>query len=306
MFSRPGRGAGLLALALLAATLLAPLAASDHAYSHRYIIYGRVVDANGDPVPGLTVRLSLQELETEGNCANQPGTDTDAFGITTSRPVTNQFGEFTFCSHVHVMYRPEPGRALFDIPEANFSEEVTLDPYYRTSFVPLKLPTVREDANKTAAQTSYTVLGRLWREGSARTHVESIRVFGDTVDNAPVNVTLEADGQTTRLNTTTNNYGDFAIRIPVAARPTSGKVIVEAEGRTYEQSIDPAVGATAFKIEVPADTTFGIRSDIVYAVLGVLGAAAVVVLAVVGFRKAAARREAEAVRASSQRKRANK
>lgn len=304
MSSRGGAKAGLLALALLASSLLLPLAASDHAYSHRYIIYGRVIDANGNPVPGLTVNFGLKDLETEGPCANQPGTETEAFGRTEDKRVTNPWGEFMFCRHVHSMSRAIPGTAVLLIPEANnFSKEVELDPYYRVSFVSLQLPDVRPDA--TTEVKDYTVLGRLWTEGDAKTHVEGIRVFGETYNNGPVNVTLEVPGQEPiHANTTTNNYGDFAIRIPVTAKPSGGFVTIEANGHTYREAVDPTVGTTAFKVELPGSSFFS--GTVLYATLGIAAAAVIVVGAFVLFRRAAARREEEAIRSRSERRRANR
>lgn len=307
MFSRPGASVGLLVL-LLASTTLLPLAASDHAYSHRYVIYGRVVDADGNAVPGLAVSLTTRDVETEGACADQPGTDTEAFGRTMDRRVTNPYGEFMFCRHVHSMARSLPGTATIVLEGANnHTTEVRLDPYYRVSFVPITLPEVRTDANADSLSKEYTVIGRLWREGNARTHVEGIRVFGETLDNAPVNVTLEMPGaEPIRVNTTTNNYGDFAVRVPVSARPTAGSVVIEVENRTYRQDVDPKVGTTAFKTEIPAESSFGVSRTTLYAVIGVVAAAAIVAAAVIGFRRAAARREEDAVRSRTERRRANK
>jgi hypothetical protein len=307
MSPRGGAKAGLLVLALLASSLVLPLAASDHAYSHRYVIYGRVVDAAGNAVPGLTVELGLKDLETEGPCANQPETETDAFGRTEDHRVTNAFGEFMFCRHVHSMSRSVPGTAILLLPGAgNVSRELELDPYYRTSFVSIQLPDARPEANAEILAKNYTVLGRLWREGDAKTHVEGIRVFGETYDQGLVNVTLEIPGRDPiRVNTTTNNYGDFAVRIPVDAKPEGGFVTIEADGRTFREAVDPKVGTTAFKAELPSSGGF-FSATTLYAILGIVAAAAIVAGAYVLFRRAAARREEEAIRSRSERRRANK
>src|ERR1700752_1037177 len=101
-----GAKAGLLALLLFAGMTLLPVAAADHSYSHRYIIYGRVLDANHDPVQGVTVNVGYDSVfqgTLEGACANQPGTETEAFGRTQNIPVTNAWGEFMVCFHKHGM-----------------------------------------------------------------------------------------------------------------------------------------------------------------------------------------------------------
>lgn len=303
MRNRLGMGIGLALMVLLTTTLL-PLAASDHAYSHRYIIYGRVVDANGDPVPALNVRLGFEDVTgIEGNCANQPGTETEAFGRTETRQVTNEHGEFIFCTHVHSLARSIPGNSILSVEGINVTTEI--DVYYRTSYVVVKLPDVRENANKNVRDTTYTVLGRLWRETSSD-RVEGIRVFGETVDNVPVNITLNYDGKTVTLNTTTNNYGDFAVRVPVESRPTSGTVLVEAVGETHSAPIDPATGASQIKIETEKARSPLLTGNTLWVIVGIAAAVGIIGLSWYAFRRVAAQREEAHVRATAQRKRANK
>jgi hypothetical protein len=238
----------LLVLAPLLLVAFAPLASADHVYSHRYIVVGRLVDAAGNPVPDANVSLTLRDLTSEGPCANQPGTETEAFGRTQDRPVTNQWGEFMFCRHVHAMSRALPGTAVLRVEGANVTEEVPLDPYFRISSVVLRLPEPSPRANATALDTAYTVAGRAWQEAGAGV-VEGIRVFGTTVDRVPVNVTLERHGWTERVNATTNNYGDFSVRIPVDARMADGRILVEVGGRTFEEAIVPE-GFTFLKLNL--------------------------------------------------------
>lgn len=250
MFLRPGAKALLVALAFLAVTAL-PLVAADHAYSHRYIVYGRVVDAENDPVPGLTVDLGYEKpFEPEGTCANQPGTETEAFGPTRTTPVTNELGEFVFCFHTHAMSRTTPGMAKLRIESLDYEHNFEFDGNMRVSFIHLTLDAVHPAANKTVGSELYTVLGRAWRSSSTATSIESIRVYGDTAHNKPVNITLTYNGKDPMfVNTTTNNYGDFSIRFPVVERPTSGSVSIVIENETFTQSISPT-GASSFRAEL--------------------------------------------------------
>lgn len=296
-------GIGLALMVLLTTTLL-PLAVADHAYSHRYVVYGRVVDANGDPVPSMTVRLGFQDVTgIEGNCANQPGTETEAFGRTETRQVTNEHGEFMFCTHVHQLARSLPGAAIVSVENVNVTEEIDVN--FRTSFVVVKLPDVRENANKNVRDTTYTVLGRLWRDSSSD-RVEGIRVFGETVDNVPVNITLNYDGKTVKVNTTTNNYGDFAVRVPVESRPTSGTIVVEAVGETHTEEIDPTAGATQMKIETEKAPSALLSGNTLWVIVGIAAAVGIIGLSWFAFRRVAAQREEAHVRATAQRRRSNK
>ncbi|HWH08713.1 MAG TPA: hypothetical protein VNX21_05895 [Candidatus Thermoplasmatota archaeon] len=296
----------LLLVVLVAAVALTPLALADHAYSHRYVVYGRVVDADGNPVQGVLVNLGYRQFQAEGPCAQQPGTGTDAWERTETRPQTNQLGEFLFCFHAHDINRVEPPFGVLTIEEHNYTTEFRFDPYTRTSFVPIKLDTVVEGANAEALETTYTVQGRLWEPAGERVSVERVGVFGHTVDRAPVNITIRfADGQEITTNTTTNNYGDFALRVPIQSRPTGGEVTIEANGQTFRGDVDPTFGITFIRGEFAEP-----KSDLAKNAL--IAAGVLLGLAVVGgggwyaWRRTAERRELQEARLTSTRKRARR
>lgn len=318
MLPRSGARVALALALLVGVSYLAPLAMADHAYSHRYIIFGRVSDANGDPVPNLTVNLNYFDFKPETPCGYQPGTQTEAFGRTentppwdgVSQPVrafTNQFGEFIFCFHTHPLSRTLPGSGRLEIPEAdNFARDITFDANTRQQFVDLQLPTARDDANKLVNSAYYTVYGRLWRPDSSDPQVEGIRVFGKTLNQVPVNVTLTLDNGTVIERTAhTNNYGDFSIRLNLTAKPAGGKVKITAEGESFEAAISDKSSVTAFRAQFAKQSDpFLQTAGIVVGVIVALGA--VVGGGIYGYRKMSTRREEERIRAKSQRKRANK
>lgn len=286
---------------LLAAVALMPLAAADHAYSHRYIIFGRVVDSAGNPVPGVTAQLAFEGTETEGPCGNQPGTETQAFGATQTRPTTNEYGEFMFCAHAHRISRAEPGVSVITIPEFNVRKEVPVDPFYRHLFLPIQLDTVHPNATPEAYERSYTVQGTLWTPGDRS--VEGVGVFGATVDRTNVSVTLALPGQEpVSLQASTNNYGDFAVRFPVTSRPTAGTVTIEAGGKTFSAPVDATFAATNVRGEFPEpeDPTLR-RALLVLGALVLLGA--VGGGAVWGYRRYAEKAEVRELRARTTRKR---
>lgn len=238
----------LVPVAILLVATLVPTALADHAYSHRLVVYGRVVDANGNAYPGLTVSATPQGMETEGQCGSQPLTETDAFGPTQTKPVTNDHGEFTFCIHAHTMSRAAPGSIVIRIESQNFMQVVNVDPFLRVHYVPIKLD--RATAPNGAPIQDHTVIGRLWRPADTDTTIEGVRVFGDTIDQTPVNITLRyADGREQKANTTTNNYGDFAVRLAPLAPLEGARVIVESSGRAFEADADDDMGATFVKGE---------------------------------------------------------
>lgn len=297
----------LAALALLSLAALVPLAAADHAYSHRFIVFGRVVDAENNPVPGLTVDLGYEKPFTpEGPCANQPGTGTDAWATTSTSPITNSFGEFIFCFHTHSMSRTTPGSGVLTIDALGVEKRFEFDGYMRYSVVDIKLDSVHPEANKTALDTTYTIQGRAWQDAGTDIRVEGVRVYGDTLHNEPVELTFAYNGkEPITLNTTTNNYGDFAVRVPVSERPTSGTVTMKIKNETFTSDVDPEFGVSAFRAEVekPHDPF------VAKALIGVGIAAAVVVGGGAVWyttNKVRASREERLARERSDRRRANK
>lgn len=301
MFPRLGKAA----LLLVIVTLLLPLAVADHAYSHRYVIYGRVVDANGDPVPGLTVNIERHNFGNyEGTCADQPGTETEAFGRTQTIPVTNQYGEFMYCYHGHQIPRVDPPTATISVANTNFTKDVTFDANFRESFVAIQLPQVMDSANKQILDTSYTVLGRIWRPGDAT--LEGVSVYGLTVVQTPVNVTLTLpDGTKEKMNTSTNNYGDFAVRIPTSSRVMGGTVSYDIPDGHFEAPVNGKLGITTFQTTLPKIVDPFVRNALI-----TLGAVAVVAVGgVFGYRvvrRTAEKRDEARVRATSTRKRAQR
>jgi len=293
-----------LAMLFLAAAL--PLAAADHAYSHRYVVFGRVVDAAGNSVPGLTVDLGYEPpFEPEGPCATQPNIDTEAFGPTRTQPVTNEMGEFIFCFHTHAMSRTTPGAGIIRIDSLDLDQRFEFDGFMRYSIVTVKLPDVHPAANTTANDATYTVVGRAWQAAGTDIRIEGIRVYGDTIQNTPVEVTLAYNGQEpVTVTTRTNGYGDFAVRVPVVERATSGTVTVTIENSTFTSAVTDS-GMSAVRAEVAkANDPF-----VAKALLGVGIAAAVVVGGGAVWyttNKVRAAREERINRERSERRRANK
>lgn len=296
-----------LALAFLAASVLLPVASADHAYSHRYIVFGRVVDAAGAPVPGVTVDLGYEEpFRPEGACANQPDTETAAKGPTRSTPITNEFGEFIFCFHTHSMSRTLPGTAILAVEGTEVGRRFEMDPYMRHSYEIVELPDTRANANADALTTTHTIEGTVWRATGGETFLENIRVQGVTIDQEPVNVTIEYNGRPPEtFEAKTNNYGDFAIRVPIEGPITSGKVTLGVAGETRTFDLSPKYGVTSLKVELDEEANpfvqrFLIGLGLVVGLVVVGGAS----YFVNGRRKAS--REGRAVRERSTRKRSNR
>lgn len=291
---------------LTLAVAILPTAGADHAYTHRYVVFGRVVDADGNAVPGLRVQYRFEGLETEGECdPRQRETQTDAFGPTITDLVTSESGDFIICAHAHRMSRFEPGTLVVTIPEADVEERLPVDPYWRSVFLPVQLDEAHPQASGQPLESNYTVVGRAWRP-TGEVQLEGIRAWGRTIDQEPVTVMLEVPGQEpVRVKTTTNNYGDFAIRIPVESRLEAGTVRVEVAGETFTSDVSPALGISSVRAELPEPQDTTLRNVLI-------GLAAIGVFAAAGFfgwrvyNQAVQKRELSRLRESTTRKRANR
>lgn len=298
-------------LALLVGAAALPLATADHAYSHRYVIFGRVVDAENNPVRDLTLNMAANEFfDPEGVCRGATGANlnTDAFGPTVYDPTTNEFGEFIFCFHTHKINRVEPGSAVLRIEDVPEFQPVTVNfnPEFREQYVLLKLAAPHPQAVPDILDGNYTVVGRLWQPAEGREQtVEGIKVLGDTMKRVGVNITVkDASGAVMGMaQTRTNDYGDFAVRVPVQARVTQGSVVVVADGRTFDAPADPA-GVT--HVQGQFDRDGGGSSQLLLVGGAVAGLAVVIGGGYWGIRKISERREEEAIREASTRRRANK
>lgn len=302
----PPRFALLVALMTLALPLLAPTANADHVYTHRFVVMGRVVDSEGAPVSGLTVNPSFEGLETEGSCdARQPETQTEAFGPTVTKTVTNEFGEFIICAHAHRMNRVSPGTLTVTIPEVGVSRELPVDPNWRHAFLPIQLAQPHPAADHAPLAANYTVVGRLWRP-TGEISMDNIPAWGETIDQTPVTVTLEVPGEAPRnVTTRTNNYGDFAVRIPVEERIASGTVRVTAGDQVFTAPVAPELGVTYVRGEFPeASSGPSFRTIVILSALVLAGSA--IAATWIGVRRWQAARELERTRARSTRRRAQR
>lgn len=260
--------------ALVLGILLAPATLADHAYSHRYIVFGRVVDAAGSPVQGLDVAVEMpRAVWIEGPCDPDPRTWTEAFGTLTTRPVTNDQGEFVFCSHVHEI--PTDAGAGVVTLEGGGSRAFEIDPARRLSFVLMQLPDVDPRARIDGYDHEYTVWGRFWRPSQGEDFIEGVRVAGETLDLATVRVLIDAEGVRYENATRTNGYGDFSVRVPVDHRLRGGTIQVSVGPVDATRPVDPTYGGTGFLVDLPSDQDRFVGGVLGAVAIALVGGAAV-------------------------------
>lgn len=204
---------------LLFLILLLPSASADHVYSHRYVVYGRVVDAAGQGVPDVFTTIEMS-IPVDGGCNSQPNNATEAFGPTRTRSLTDANGYFVYCLHMHVLNKDNPPTATLGLEVGDAKHSWTVDALTRVDHQTLVAPDLNGNS------TAFVFAGRAWRPNA--TTLEGVPVYGETENRLPV--TLRVGERTISL--TTNNYGDFAIRVDPAPGPTD-VLSLEAHNLTY-------------------------------------------------------------------------
>lgn len=225
----------LIVLGLLVGTLLAGVAGADHTYTHRYLVVGRVIDADGEPVSGAPVTAVLKDVPV-GPCQGYADGDTPFYAARTTTK-----GDFAICFHTHSVPEGTP------IVVNASGERVTLvaDHDLRRTVVHHRLGNVSDEKDSGAVQFfayRYLVTGRVWRE-TGPVLVENIPANGTTPANEPVNVTLAIDGgRTHRQTARTDAYGDYVVEFRVDDAFMAATVSV-----AYGDAVVAAAADTAFR-----------------------------------------------------------
>jgi len=209
-----------LAISTAAALLLVPAlpVAADHAYSHRYVIVGRVIDAQGEPAMSWIASATISGPTASGECPLSPA----------SAPVTTASGDFFLCYHIHEM-----SGGTVTVQGDSFSQTYPLDVNVRKTAVRIQLPITwaTKDASAVANfHSQYTVRGRVWQPAPG-SPVEGITVNGVVLPNEPVSVHMIFNSGTERAGSpATNTYGDFVTTLSLGTALSSGVVHVESRG----------------------------------------------------------------------------
>jgi hypothetical protein len=209
----------MLKVALLALLVL-PIASADHAYSHRFVLDGRLVGSDGLPLPGRTLEFFAQGEDFLEPCRE---------GMS---PITDEFGDFRFCYHKHDL---KPATKV-GVRYGNVSIERTVDVATR------RVPTFLREPNETGIappnwSETYRISGRAWRPGPIV--LEGVQVFGEAVIALPVNLTIHfADGSDQVFRSSTDGYGDYDLVVETPADPSTFSVAIEARGRTQPVQLD--------------------------------------------------------------------
>ncbi|HVL49436.1 MAG TPA: hypothetical protein VM889_12825 [Candidatus Thermoplasmatota archaeon] len=277
------RSGVVLAVLLLGAMAFAPLVEADHVYSHRYVITGRVVDAEGKPVSGVQVNLTLVRFGSreEGPCP-QEGAVAGRRVRVDEQTGENHYVQFTradgtyfVCSHMHTMTNKQ-AEVKVEVLGVSKSEVANLD--QRRTQINLQLPGTGYPTNPAEVEkfeTSYVVTGIVWKPWP-RQGLEGVSVNGEAQKDANVTVELTYnDGKTATGNAFTNGYGAYGVVLQLAEPLESGSVKIASPGAaTVSRPADTTFHITEANLVQPADAGGGIDLVTVGGALLILGAVA--------------------------------
>ncbi|MHB8604778.1 MAG: hypothetical protein ACYDCK_05935 [Thermoplasmatota archaeon] len=288
------------------ALAFAPVAAADHVYSHRYIVYGRILDANGFPLVNERVGIQYQTFNADLGPCNYEVQAGTLRGLEVSQQSndivavrTDALGDFFYCAHIDA---PVPVGSQIIIHVRDVTQSYTTDVNYRHTFVQLTIPNATGTPSA-AFNDSVAASGTVWYPSEER--LENIDVHGIMVDSASVHLTLVANGQTLEKDVVTTRYGNWSAIFALASPVTSGQLTVTQGATTKTIAIDPKYHTALADLTVPPPPNYTL-----YYVLGTVGVLVVVGgVGVVGYRFVqgqSEKREMERVRETTTRRRANK
>lgn len=231
------------ALTLLAAAamLLPALAQGDHVYSHRFVFEGRLVGADGYPLPGREVTFFSEGDEFLTPCADTP-----------HQRVTDEWGDFMFCFHKHDL----DASTVVGVSVGNVTKSKLMDTAYRRSVVTLR-DYEQDGIAPPEWNTTWRIAGRVWSAGD--TTLEGVAVYGVAVAHAPVNLSVTTPSGASNYTLTTNAFGDFDATIQLLPDVNASDVMVRAEsmGVVTGGPLSALYHRNTFGITIPAPPTDG-------------------------------------------------
>lgn len=311
---------GLFAVALFAGV---PDAEAAHQWGHRFMIFGRILDADGEPVQGLDVTLSIKTTQEPHP---QMTVETDCMGIYYSQTQQQRPGDVRLDGgrlHIHNREWPSNEEYFVSTPYADYREDA-LQPGQPLSEDQLRQFAIRvgsadKDVQNTHANIrldesldpdpqcpegehwtqTYAVRGKVQRnEGTNRVDMSDSQEADHVVD-----VTIEtADGQREE-SVSTNQAGEYIALFENVTVEDGARITATWEGNTEEGEADTEFRATTVNIVV---REWPWESTGVQIFLGILAVVAVIGLGAWGVLKVKDRRETQKARESTTRKRANR
>lgn len=224
-----------LLFALLAVAPFVPLAGAEHVYSHRFLVEGRVVGANGLPLAGIEVRVDAPEARLAQACGEG------------HRNVTDANGDFAFCYHRHEM--TQEGSVTVTAGDATSSRPIDIE---LRRMVFLLLDPARNGTATRDWGTRYQVDGRVWERDPQQ--IEGVLVEGAPYTDELVNVTLiRGSDVATPFHVRTDGFGTYRVTFYLVEEefPENVQLRVTARNATMRALLDPTFHRMTVDVRLP-------------------------------------------------------
>lgn len=211
---------------IIAALLLAPLAAADHVFSHRVIITGRILDADGRPAAGVAVNVSSPMLQLTADCFDSMA------------ELTGPRGDYEICRHVHALGT----NVTVWVEAAGTDRRVLLDPDLRHAVGSFTLGTgdVPHDVGgERLFPRTFLVAGRAFALLPAPAEAENVPVNATPLRG---NVSVElrsADSSLANATVPIDEFGSYRADLDVTAIPAGAVVRASVGNDMTEELADP-------------------------------------------------------------------
>lgn len=308
-----------------------PAAEATHEWGHRYMIFGRVVDSEGQPAQGVPVFITVETtmprdpwLVVRTNCWGMyyslAGSTMDPDG--TVRQTHEPVGEGLELGRMHIHNDQISSRARYTVqvirdvntfqPFADGNDlygekrgQARVDMKYSTVNIQLDEALDRNDecAGQGDIADSFTVVGHAQRdEGNERSDLMTVpqaNMYNE------IEVTLETADGPRNMTVATNEFGDYIATFENVTVERGARVTASWNDETRESTVSDS-DLTYRVSEVNVIVKEGIGGTAVKVLLYVIGALVVIGGVAFGISKIRENAETKRLRETSGRKRANR
>lgn len=290
---------------VLLALVLAPvpMAEATHEWGHRYMVYGRILDADGNPLQNKPVSVTVETTKPQDPVIVIP---TDCQGIyytlkQEGNPYGGDIGLEGPVMHIHAAELPSTGKWTATTEYGTKSAQVRGDMHRSTGNfqVDSVAPPDEACAGMTPWTTQYIVQGRVQREdGPKREDMMTLPQYGIQID---VDVTLTTENGVKNMTVQTNGYGDYVAVFDNVTVKDGAAVTSKWEGESRSGKVDAKYRMS--EVNIIAKEQFGSGAGMIF--LYIIGGIIVIGVAVWGYGKVRSSMELKRIQGSTTRKRSN-
>lgn len=300
----------LLVMTLMMSLVYLPTAEATHEWGHRYMIFGRIIDSEGEPAQMLPVRITVETTKPSDPWMI---VQTDCHGLYYSLERTGdpsrggglELGRM----HIHNAELPSDGKYTVSTDLGEKTGTVRAQLKYSTVNLQLDEPAPKSDQCGDAGgwENQFVVAGHAQEDrGNERRDIQTVRNPDYDINNTEeVTVTIETSNGPVSQTQEINMLGDYWVIFDNVTVQEGDRVTVAWEDEVKESTVSE--NDLKYRVaEVNMVVKDSISTTAIMVILGIVVVAAVVGAGVYGFTKYRESRETKRLMESGARKRANR